>query len=82
MQSNELQLTNRELAVVRLVAHGFSAVEVAKQLQIARCTVERHVENVRLKTRTRNRVHMIAHIFKQGMLGYPEVECVPAFATL
>ena len=68
MHTNEPQLTHRELSVVRLVAHGLSASEVAKELQIARCTVERHVENVRLKTRTRNRVHMIAHIIKQGML--------------
>ncbi len=82
MQTNELQLTNRELAVVRLVAHGLSAVEVAKQLQIARCTVERHVENVRLKTRTRNRVHMIAYVFKKGMLGQPDAERMPIFATL
>ena len=53
MHSTDFHLTSRELAVVHLVARGLSAVEVAKELQIARCTVERHVENVRLKTRTR-----------------------------
>lgn len=68
MQMHEFHLTNRELAVVRLVAHGLSAGEVAGELRIARCTVERHVENVRLKTHTRNRVHMIAYIIKQGLL--------------
>ena len=82
MHTEEIQLTNRELAVVRLVAHGLSAVEVAQQLHIARCTVERHVENVRLKTRTRNRVHMIAHVYKQGMLEHDDAERMPAFATL
>lgn len=64
-----LQLTVRESEVVGLVARGLSAKEVALTLSIAPCTVERHVENVRLKTRTRNRVHMIAYVIRNGMLG-------------
>lgn len=62
------QLTARETQVVGLVARGLSAKEVALKLTIAPCTVERHVENVRLKTRTRNRVHMVAYVIKNGML--------------
>ncbi|KMS56381.1 response regulator [Novosphingobium barchaimii LL02] len=64
-----LQLTVRESEVVCLVARGMSAKEVALTLSIAPCTVERHVENVRLKTRTRNRVHMIAYVIRNGMIG-------------
>ena len=63
-----VQLTQRECDVVRLVARGRSAKETARELAIAPCTVERHVENVRLKTRTRNRAHMIAHVIREGML--------------
>lgn len=63
-----IQLTSRESEVLRLVASGMSAKEAAKELQIAPCTVERHIENVRLKTRTRNRAHMIAHVIREGML--------------
>ncbi|AXB78971.1 response regulator transcription factor [Novosphingobium sp. P6W] len=63
-----LRLTSREAEVVTLVARGLSAKEVALALAIAPCTVERHVENVRLKTQTRNRVHMIAHVLQNGML--------------
>ena len=62
------QLTGREAQVLRLVALGMSAKEAAQELDIAPCTVERHVENVRLKTRTRNRAHMIAHVIREGML--------------
>jgi LuxR family transcriptional regulator, transcriptional regulator of spore coat protein len=62
------QLTSREAQVLRLVACGMSAKEAAQELDIAPCTVERHVENVRLKTRTRNRAHMIAHVIREGML--------------
>lgn len=61
-------LTPRELDVLTLVAQGQSAKEVALLLHIAPCTVERHIENVRLKTRTRNRAHMVAVVIKNGLL--------------
>lgn len=64
-------LTARELHVLRLVACGMSAKEAAIELSIAPCTVERHVENVRLKTRTRNRAHMIAYVIQEGLLPIP-----------
>lgn len=63
-----VELTNREFDVLRLVAFGLSAKKVAIELAIAPCTVERHIENVRLKTRTRNRVHMIAYVIREGLL--------------
>ena len=62
------QLTDRESEVLKLVASGLSAKEVAHELEIAACTVERHIENVRLKTRTRNRAHMIAYVMREGLL--------------
>ncbi|MBO9695038.1 MAG: helix-turn-helix transcriptional regulator [Sphingopyxis sp.] len=63
-----IRLTDREYEVLRLVALGLSAKEAALELDIAPCTVERHVENVRLKTRTRNRAHLIAHVIREGLL--------------
>lgn len=64
-------LTARERQVLNLVARGLSAKEAAIELAIAPCTIERHVENVRLKTRTRNRVHMIAYAVRSGLLDVP-----------
>jgi DNA-binding CsgD family transcriptional regulator len=64
-----IRLTVREQDVLKLVALGCSAKEAALELSIAPCTVERHIENVRLKTRTRNRTHMIAHAIRTGLLG-------------
>ncbi|MGG2003251.1 response regulator transcription factor [Novosphingobium resinovorum] len=61
-------LTRREVEVVRLVADGYSAKEAALNLRIAPCTVERHIENVRLKTRARNRAQMIAHVVSGGLI--------------
>ncbi len=66
---SEMELTAREAEVVGHVASGMSAKEIAIRLGIAPCTVERHVENVRLKTRTRNRVHMVAYLLQEGLLG-------------
>lgn len=63
-----VHLTPREVEVLKLVAEGSSAKEVALQLSIAPSTVERHIENARLKTRTRNRAHMIAVAMQGGWL--------------
>ena len=63
-----IHLTHREAEVLKLVSLGLSAKEAAIELDISPCTVERHVENVRLKTRTRNRAHMIAHVIREGLL--------------
>lgn len=61
-------LTDREREIVHLISYGLSAKEAALELGIAPCTIERHVENVRLKTRTRNRAHMIAHVIREGLM--------------
>ncbi|MET0250955.1 MAG: helix-turn-helix transcriptional regulator [Novosphingobium sp.] len=73
-EEDAVQLTGRECDVLHLVALGRSAKETALELRIAPCTVERHVENVRLKTRTRNRAHMIAHVIRTGLLPIAPIE--------
>lgn len=61
-------LTTREQQVLELVAQGLSAKEVAQEIDIAPRTVERHIENVRLKTRARNRTHMVTLALELGLL--------------
>lgn len=68
VDTRALTLTLRETQVIRMVADGFSAKETAIKLHIAPCTVERHVENVRLKTRSRNRAHMIAQVMTAQLI--------------
>ncbi len=77
----QVQLTDREHEVLELVALGLSAKEAALELDIAPCTVERHVENVRLKTRTRNRAHMIAHVIREGLLSFERPTTTSAVAA-
>lgn len=61
-------LTARELHVLRLAAMGLSTKEIAKELSIAPRTVERHIDHIRLKSRTRNRSHMVAFAVRNGCL--------------
>lgn len=77
MSSAASHLTAREAQVLQLVARGRSAKEVALELSIAPCTVERHIENVRLKTRTRNRAHMVAVVMSDGWLADLSVRSIP-----
>ena len=61
-------LTAREQDVLRLLATGHSAKEVAQDLSITPRTVESHIDRIRLKTRTRNRTHMVALAMQMGLL--------------
>jgi len=54
------KLTKREWQVLHLVAQGLSSKEIGAQLQIESRTVERHIDHIRMKTRTKNRSHMVA----------------------
>lgn len=63
-----LYLTNRESEILLLISAGLSAKEAASTLHIALSTIERHIENVQLKTRTRNRAHMVAVVIQDGWL--------------
>ncbi|WP_374408432.1 response regulator transcription factor [Pelagerythrobacter sp.] len=66
--TDDYRLTERELAVIQLTAAGYSAKEAASQLHIAPRTVERHLDNSRMKLRARNRVHLVYKCAEQGFL--------------
>ncbi|MEH6758499.1 MAG: helix-turn-helix transcriptional regulator [Parasphingorhabdus sp.] len=61
-------LTLREHEILEYVAQGLSTKEVAQHVDIAPRTVDRHVENVRLKLRAKNRTHMVACAVMEGLL--------------
>lgn len=53
------QLTPRELAVLRLVAGGYSNKEVARALQISDGTVKNHMTDILRKLAARDRTHAV-----------------------
>jgi DNA-binding CsgD family transcriptional regulator len=65
---DEPSLTDRELEVLCFVALGLSNKEMAKRLDIAPRTVERHIENTRNKMRARNKAHLVAKAIARGLL--------------
>ena len=62
------ELTKRERDVLHLLVAGHSAKEVAQKLSITPGTVETYIDRIRLKTRTRNRAHMVAQAIQLGLL--------------
>ena len=72
----ERWLTKREVEVLKCIAKGQSAKEIAQNLNIAPRTVERHIGRVRLKTRTKNRSHLVAYAISKGLIG-----CLVIFAA-
>ncbi|ONI83064.1 DNA-binding response regulator [Actinosynnema sp. ALI-1.44] len=61
-------LTERELAVVKLVAHGRTNDEVAAELFITLATVKTHLANVQRKLTVRNRVEIAAWAWRTGVV--------------
>ena len=54
-------LTDRELAVLRLIAAGESNKQIAKELFVSHSTVATHIRNILRKTATRNRTEAVAY---------------------
>ena len=66
--NSDPELTARESEILEYIAQGLSTKEVALHTDIAPRTVDRHVENIRLKLRAKNRTHMIACAVMAGLL--------------
>lgn len=62
------QLTPRELECLALAAKGHSAKAVGAGLGIAPRTVERHLDQARMKLQARNRVHLVMRAIHLGIL--------------
>ena len=63
-----VQLTPRELAVLRLASIGAQASEVAKALDIGAETVRSHLKKAQSKFGARNTANAIAEALRQGLI--------------
>jgi DNA-binding NarL/FixJ family response regulator len=66
--TREDPLTPREAEVVKLIAEGFSAKEIAAQLVISEKTVERHRSNILEKLELRDRVALTRYAIRRGLV--------------
>jgi LuxR family maltose regulon positive regulatory protein len=51
----KIQLTTRELEVIRLLALGYKQCEISEKLNIALVTVKKHISSVYFKTNAKNK---------------------------
>jgi len=62
------RLTERELEVLRLVAHGQSNREIARALFIAENTVKNHVRNILEKLHLHSRMEAVVYAMREKLL--------------
>ena len=61
------RLTDRETEVLRLVAKGLTAKQVAERLTVSHRTVENHVQNTLSKLQLHNRAQLVRYALEQGL---------------
>jgi DNA-binding NarL/FixJ family response regulator len=62
------QLTDRELEIVKLLAHGLSNAEIASELYLSEATVKTHVARILLKLGLRDRVQVVVMAYERGLV--------------
>jgi len=67
----EVSLSERQLDVLRLVAVGANASQIAAELSITEATVRTHVKNILARLGANNRAHAVALAMTQGLLAEP-----------
>lgn len=67
-RQRQAHLTNREAAVLRLIAAGLSNAEIGHQLHISQETVQTHVSNVLTKLNARNRTQAVITAYESGFI--------------
>lgn len=66
-------LSLRQVEVLRMVAIGASASEIANELWISEATVRTHVKNILERLGAKNRAHAVALAMDRGLLGEQHV---------
>jgi DNA-binding NarL/FixJ family response regulator len=66
--TNDLLLTNREKEVLKLIADGFTNLEIAEKLFISPLTVDSHRKNLITKLEARNTASLIRIASDKGLL--------------
>jgi NarL family two-component system response regulator LiaR len=67
-------LTEREMEVLHLLAHGRTNREIAEELVVGLETVKTHVGNILAKLHLAHRTQAVIHALKQGLISLDEIE--------
>jgi DNA-binding NarL/FixJ family response regulator len=64
--SAEMDLTEREVEILLQICRGLSNPEIAELLNISKRTVDKHRENLLLKTQSKNTANLVVYAIKNG----------------
>ncbi len=67
-REGENTLTNREVEILRMIAHGYTNNQIARQLSISVRTVEGHRANLMDKLNLHSRVDLVEYAEQHGIL--------------
>jgi two-component system response regulator NreC len=62
------KLTVREVEVLRLIALGYTTVEIARKLHLSPCTIETHREHIHRKLGVRTRAELVRYALRRSLL--------------
>lgn len=67
-RSEDSDLSEREQAVLALVAHGWETTEIARELSYSPRTITSVLHDITQRLRLRNRTHAVAYALRAGLL--------------
>ncbi|MGB6297791.1 MAG: LuxR C-terminal-related transcriptional regulator [Rivularia sp. (in: cyanobacteria)] len=70
-----VNLSDRELQIIDLVATGLTNQQIAVKLEISKRTVDNHISNILTKTQTENRVALVRWALQWGKVCLNDVNC-------
>ena len=66
--SHSLKLTNKEQQVLKLVARGFSNINIGRELHLSHRTIEKYVSRLLKKTNTKNRAELVRLVLEKHLI--------------
>lgn len=66
--------TEREMEVLRLLAHGHTNRQIAEELVVGEETIKTHVGNILAKLHLAHRTQVVVKALKQGLISLDEIE--------
>lgn len=71
---DSMQLTSREIEILKLICKQFNAVEIAEKLSISPRTAEGHRNNLLLKTQTKNIAGLVVYAIQNNIITLNEID--------
>ena len=68
LQQGEAPFTDREMEILRLMCKCMTVREIAEELYISKNTVDRHIENMRLKSGRRSSIALMVYVLSNGWI--------------